>query len=222
MHLLYVSILYGSFALFLPNARGMEVISCGKLAGEGSQVSLTVASLICIFWSLVSHFPLDKNRIDSLWVRSGVFLGQSSTPTPWSFKPTFGALQCGQVPNPAGKWNSIFKKLVSIRKHWMKCSKKNKKCIVKGVQWRWFFRKITIGPTPADDIAPQIITDCGNLTLGLQATWAMSFSPFFQTLDLGFQMKYKNLLSSEKRTLDHWATVQFFSLAQVRHLWRQL
>ncbi len=32
-----------------------------------------------------------------------------------------------------------------------------------------------------------------------------------------------DLLSSEKRTLDHWVTVQFFfSLAQVRRLWRQL
>ncbi len=31
----------------------------------------------------------------------------------------------------------------------------------------------------------------------------------------------QNLLSSEKRTLDHWATVQFFfSLAQVRCFWR--
>ncbi len=31
----------------------------------------------------------------------------------------------------------------------------------------------------------------------------------------------KNLLSSEKRTLDHWATVQlFFSLAQVRCFWQ--
>ncbi len=31
----------------------------------------------------------------------------------------------------------------------------------------------------------------------------------------------QNLLSSEKRTLDHWATVQFFlSLAQVRYFWR--
>ncbi len=34
--------------------------------------------LICIFWSLVSHFPLDNTR-------SGEFAGQSSTPTPWSF-----------------------------------------------------------------------------------------------------------------------------------------
>ncbi len=33
----------------------------------------------------------------------------------------------------------------------------------------------------------------------------------------------QNLLSSEKRTLDHWATVQlFFSTAQVRYFWRCL
>ncbi len=36
-----------------------------------------------------------------------------------------------------------------------------------------------------------------------------------------FPNKMQNLLSSEKRTLDHWATVQFFfSTAQVRHFWR--
>ncbi len=48
---------------------------------------------------------------------------------------------------------SIFKKLICRRKH-----------------------EVLLGPTPADDIAPQIITDCGNLITGLQATWAMSFS----------------------------------------------
>ncbi len=61
------------------------------------------------------------------------------------------------------------------------------------------------------------------LNIGLQETWAMIFStlpPDSRTL----VSKWKqNLLSSEKRTLDHWATVQFFfSLAQVRCLWRQL
>ncbi len=59
------------------------------------------------------------------------------------------------------------------------------------------------GPTPADDIAPKI----SNRLWKLQATWAMSFST----------------LPPEKRTLDHWVTVQFFfSLAQVRRLCRQL
>ncbi len=39
--------------------------------------------------------------------------------------------------------------------------------------------------------------------------------------DLDFQMEMQNLLLSEKKTLNHWATVQFFfSLAQVRCFWR--
>ncbi len=56
------------------------------------------------------------------------------------------------------------------------------------------------------------------MQLGL---WA---SPsFLQTLGPWFPNEIQNLLSSEKRTLDHWATVQFFfSLAQVRRLWRCL
>ncbi len=38
-----------------------------------------------------------------------------------------------------------------------------------------------------------------------------------------FPNEMQNLLSSEKRTLDHWATVQFFfSTAQVRRFWRCL
>ncbi len=44
---------------------------------------------------------------------------------------------------------------------------------------------------------------------------------FFQTLGPWFTNEIQHLLSSEKRTLDHWATVQFFfSLAQVRCFWR--
>ncbi len=73
------------------------------------------------------------------------------------------------------------------------------------------------GPTPADDIAPQIITDCGNLTLDFKQLGLWASPPFLQTLGPWFPNEIQNLLSSEKRTLDHWATVQFFfSLAQVR------
>ncbi len=43
---------------------------------------------------------------------------------------------------------------------------------------------------------------------------------FLQTLGPWFPNEMQNLLSSEKRTLDHWATVQFlFSTAQVRCFW---
>ncbi len=49
------------------------------------------------------------------------------------------------------------------------------------------------------------------LNTGLQATWAMSFSTLLQTLGPWFPNEIQNLLSSEKRTLDHWATVLLLS-----------
>ncbi len=79
------------------------------------------------------------------------------------------------------------------------------------------------GPTPADDISPQIITDCGNLTLDFKQLGLWASPPFLQTLGPWFLNEIQNLLSSEKRILDHSATVQFFfSLALLRRLWRQL
>ncbi len=45
--------------------------------------------------------------------------------------------------------------------------------------------------------------------------------PFHSSSRPWFPNELENLLSSEKRTLDHWATVQFFfSTAQVRCFWR--
>ncbi len=81
------------------------------------------------------------------------------------------------------------------------------------------FRKHS-GPTPADDMAAQIITDCGNFTLDFKQHGFCASSLFLQTLGPWFPNEMQHLLSSEKRTLDHWATVQFFfSLAQVRCFW---
>jgi len=72
-------------------------------------------------------------------------------------------------------------------------------------------------------MAPQTNTDCGNFTLDFKHL-GLCASPFFlQTLGPWFPNEMQNLLSSEKRTLDHWVTEQFiFSLAQVRHFWRCL
>ncbi len=84
------------------------------------------------------------------------------------------------------------------------------------------FRKHN-GPTPADDMAAQIITDCGNFTLDFKQHGFCASPLFLQTLGPWFPNEMQNLLSSEKRTLDHWATVQFFfSTAQVRCFWRCL
>ncbi len=76
-------------------------------------------------------------------------------------------------------------------------------------------------PTPADDTSAQIITDCGNFTLDLNQHGFCASPLFLQTLGPRFPNEMQNLLPSEKRTLDHWVTVQFFfSLAQVRCFWR--
>ncbi len=56
------------------------------------------------------------------------------------------------------------------------------------------------------------------LHTGLQATWILCVSLFLQTLGPWFTNEMQHLLSSEKRTLDHWATVQF-SLSQIRCFW---
>ncbi len=81
------------------------------------------------------------------------------------------------------------------------------------------FRKHS-GPTPTDDMAAQIITDCGNFTLDFKQHGFCASPLFLQTLGPWFPNEMQHLLSSEKRTLDHWATVQFFfSTAQVRRFW---
>ncbi len=83
------------------------------------------------------------------------------------------------------------------------------------------FRKHS-GPTPADDTAAQIITDCGNFTLDFKQHGFCASPLLLQTLGPWFPNEMQNLLST-KRTLDHWATVQFFfSSAQVRCFWRCL
>ncbi len=71
------------------------------------------------------------------------------------------------------------------------------------------FRKHS-GPTPADDMAAQIITDCGNFTLDFKQHGFCASPLFLQTLGPWFPNEMQNLLSSEKRTLDHWATVSYF------------
>ncbi len=79
------------------------------------------------------------------------------------------------------------------------------------------------GPTPADDMAAQIITDCGNFTQYFKQHLFCASPLFLQTLGPWFTNEMLNVLSSEKRTLDHCATVQFFfSLAQVRCFWQCL
>ncbi len=111
---------------------------------------------------------------------------------------------------------SIFKKLVSRRKHEVLQNFLVNGCSDVGFQKTQWTNTGRWHCTPNHHRLWKLYT-------GLQAAWAMSFStlpPDSRTL---FPNEIQNLLSSEKRTLDHWATVQFFfSLAQVRRFWRQL
>ncbi len=160
--------------------------------------------LICIFGLLFLIFLLTIPHRFSMRFRSGEFAGQSSTPTPWSFNQLLVLLA---VWGGAKSW---WKMKSASLKSWsaegsMKCSKI---FLVNGcsdvgfqkTQWtntsRWH--------------CTQIITDCGNLTLDFKQLVLWSSPPFFQTLGPWFPNEIQNLLSSEKRTLDHWATVQFF------------
>ncbi len=205
------------FALITASIRrGMEVISLWHCwGGMEAQVSLTVAFSSFAFFGL--SFLVFLLKRFSLRFRSGEFAGQSSTPTPWSFNQLLVLLAVCAGAKSCWKMKSVSLKSWSAEGS-MKCSK---------ISWKMgavtLVYKKHNGPTPADDIATQIITDCGNLTLDFKQLVLWASPPFLQTLGPWFPNETQNLLSSEKRTLDHWATVQFFfSLAQVRRLRRQL
>lgn len=75
------------------------------------------------------------------------------------------------------------------------------------------------GPTPADDLDPQTITDCGSFTLLKHRGFRASPLSSSRLWDLDFQSTCK--MSCLQRTLDHSAAVQsFLSSAQLRRLWR--
>ncbi len=211
----YVNLLYmysvlgrGSFCLITASIRrGMEVISlwhcCG---GMESQVSLTVAfSSSAFFGLLFLIFLLTIPHIFSMGFRSGEFAGQSSTPPPWSFNHGFGAFgSVGRCQILLENEISIFKKPVNRRKHEVLQNLLVNGCSNVG------FQKTQWPNTSRWHCTPNHHRLWKRNT-GLHATWAMSFST----------------LPSDSRilvwTLDHWATVQFFfSLAQVRRLWRCL
>ncbi len=83
----------------------------------------SVLQLICIFWSLVSHFPLDNTHRYSIGFRSGEFAGQSNTPTPWSFNQLLVLLAMWAGAKSCWKMKSASLKSWSAEGS-MKCSKK--------------------------------------------------------------------------------------------------
>ncbi len=130
------------FALITASIRrGMEVISLWHCwGGMEAQVSLTVAfSSSACFGLLILIFLLTIPRY--LWGSGLVSLLASQAHQHHGHLTNFWCFwQCGQVPNPAGKW----------REAW--------------------------------SAHPQIITDCGNLTLDFKQLGLWASPPFLQTL----------------------------------------
>ncbi len=151
VHLLYICTQYlvgAPFALITASIRrGMEVISLWHCwGGMEAQVSLTVAFSSSTFFGLLFLiFLLTIPHIFSMGFRSGGFAGYSSTPTPWSTFGAFGSV--GRCQILLENEISIFKKLVSRRKHEVL-----QNVLVTGAVTLVF--KKHNGPIPADDIAP--------------------------------------------------------------------
>ncbi len=169
------------FALITASIRrGMEVISLWHCwGGVEDQVSLTVAFSSSAFFGLLFLIFLltipHRFSFNQLLVILAVLAGAKSC---WKMKSA-----------TLKSWSAEGS---------MKCS---------NISWQTgavmlVFKKHN-GPTPADDIASQIITDCGNLTLNFKQLGLWASPPFLQTL--GFQMKYTTC-SHLKRGI--WTTEQ--------------
>ncbi len=147
------------FALITASIRrGMEVISLWHCwGGLEAQVSLTVAFSSSAFFGLLFLIFLL-----TMPFRSGEFAGQSSTPTPWSFNQLLVLLALLAVWAVAKSYWKM--KSASLKSWSAEGSTKCSKMYCKTGAMKLDLKKHN-GPIPADDIAPQIITDCGNLTL---------------------------------------------------------
>ncbi len=122
-----------------------------------AQVSLTVAFSSSAFLGLLFLIFLLTIPHRFSMFRSGEFAGQSITPKHGHLTNFWCFCSVGRSQILLENEISIFKKLVSRRKHEVL-----QNVLVNGCSD--VFKKHN-RPTPADDIAPQIITDCGNLTL---------------------------------------------------------
>ncbi len=188
------------FALITASIRrGMEVISLWHCwGGMEAQVSLTVAfRSSCIVGSGVSQILYGVQVRQVCWP-----IKHSNTMV---IEPAFGTF--GSV----GRCQVLLENEISI---FIKVD--GRCCVDCGLQKTQWTNTSRWHGSPNHHWLWKLHT-------GLQATWILCLStlpPDSGTLISKWNAKF---LSSEKRTLDHWATVEFFfSTAQVRCFWRCL
>ncbi len=194
---------------------GMEAISLWHCSGVmEAQVTLIVTFRSSALLGQVSLiFLLIIPHRFSVGFRSGEFAGQSSTVTPWSLNQLLVPLAV--CWSPAGKWNQHIHKACQQKETWSAL-----KFPGRWLHWLWTSENTV-------DQHQQMTRQPKSSLTEETSHWTSSnidYLPFHSSSrlwDLDFQIKCKIDLKSEKRTLDHWATVQlFFSLAQVRCFWR--
>ncbi len=183
-------------------------------------------ALLRHYWAFSSSVLLDRlflifllkiSHRFHMGFRSGMLAGQSSTVISWSAKhlEVVLALWAG-AKVLLEKEISISIKLVSRWNHKVLQNLLVDGCIDLGLdktQWNNTSRRHSTPNHPW----------LQKLHPGLQAAWILCLFSLPPDSRPWFQNEMQNVLLSEKRTLDHWATVQlFFSLAQVRCFWRCL
>ncbi len=163
--------------------------------------------LICIVGSGVSHLPLDNNVVQ---VRRVCWpIKHSNTMV---IEPAFGTF--GSV----GRCQVLLENEISISINLsaegsMKCSK------ISGRWLRWLWTsENTVDQHQQMTWQPNHHW-LWKLHTGLQATWILCLSTLPPDSGTLFPNEMQNLLSSEKRTLDHWV---IFLHSQVRRFWRCL
>ncbi len=174
-----------------------------------AQVALIAAFSSSALLGLVSLiFLLTILHIFSVGFRSGEIAGQSSTVTPWSLNQLLVLGQCGQVPSPAWKWNQHLHKACQQKEAWSGLT----------FPGRWM-RWLRTSENTVDQ--HQQLTWQPKSSLTVETSHWTSSNMDSVPLHSSSRLWDLDLLSSEKMTLDRWATVQFFfSLAQVRCFWR--
>ncbi len=198
--------------------RGIEAISLWHWGVIEAQVALIAAfNSSVLFGQMLLIFLLTISHRFHMWFWSLMLAGQSSTVISWSAKhlEVVLALWAG-AKVLLEKEISISIKLVSRWKHKVLQNLLVDGCIDFGLdktQWTNTNRR---HGTPNHHWLRKLHT-------GLQAAWILCLSSLPPDSRPWFPNEMQNLLLSEKRTLDHWATVQFFfSTAQVRCFWRCL
>ncbi len=132
--------------------------------------------------------------------RSGEFAGQSSTVTPWSLNQLLVPLAVWAGAKGKwnkGKWNQHLHKACQQKEAWSALK-------FPGRWLRWLWTQKTQWTNTSRWHGSPNHHWLWKLHTGLQATWILCLSTLPPDSGTLFPNEMLNLLSSEKRTLDHW------------------